>query len=630
MNTKQLFAMALLAGLAIFAMSFFISYGNAVPSKDGESGCDDEGCHDSNEAGQKHIYDDLDVEISNASSGDPDVIRVVLKDRNSGDKITKDRAAEVSQKGNRNPNDPVYQSFDKEDENGSLLDLTDNVTNGDIEHKSDMVIWAGYYDSDSDTYHLGKATWTYYKPNEAPTAVAGLALNDHDAPETYLEAKLGADDKVTIYFNSSGCYDNDGDAIEKYQWDIDGDGIFAEPEDEGDEETCPTLFKRSYDTAGDYYFDFRCVDERGKSSDTLVDIHLKITEPPKRPDLTIDDIAIVNDDSSKSNYEQGDTVLVTLTVKNDGNKKLTESYKINFYYKYKPTAGDDWPDDWELLNDEEDFIVNHDDDDALDDGTTEFPTFEWYTGDAGDGAADVGFYKFKAEVDPPYSGHPRGDVEEFREDDDDGDKPNDLEKGQIELESGGGEDKEPVLSLKDFTAPDRVEVNSLVNVMVTVENTGDGDGYVRVWLLVDGSRETNTRRFTVAAGDSEEVKIEWRAQNEGTFTLKAELDYKNDVVDETGELTLQVTPPNEDTDGDNLPDWWEEFYWGNIIDQNGEGDPDGDGKTNYEEYLAGSNPTTKETGDSDSDGGGSGLPAFMMPVAGAALVVAAVLMRRRD
>jgi len=48
-----------------------------------------------------------------------------------------------------------------------------------------------------------------------------------------------------------------------------------------------------------------------------------------------------------------------------------------------------------------------------------------------------------------------------------------------------------------------------------------------------------------------------------------------------------------DTDSDGLPDSWETTYFGNITSQNGTGDPDGDGLTNYQEYLAGTHPNLK-------------------------------------
>ena len=48
-----------------------------------------------------------------------------------------------------------------------------------------------------------------------------------------------------------------------------------------------------------------------------------------------------------------------------------------------------------------------------------------------------------------------------------------------------------------------------------------------------------------------------------------------------------------DSDGDGLPDVWEVTYFGDL-DETGEGDPDGDGATNVQEYANGTNPTVAE------------------------------------
>lgn len=74
-------------------------------------------------------------------------------------------------------------------------------------------------------------------------------------------------------------------------------------------------------------------------------------------------------------------------------------------------------------------------------------------------------------------------------------------------------------------------------------------------------------------------------------------------------------PIFEDTDGDGMPDWWEEAMGLNPMRSgsvNGAaGDPDNDGLTNYYEYLAGTNPFDADTDhdgindfNTDSDGDG--------------------------
>ncbi len=47
--------------------------------------------------------------------------------------------------------------------------------------------------------------------------------------------------------------------------------------------------------------------------------------------------------------------------------------------------------------------------------------------------------------------------------------------------------------------------------------------------------------------------------------------------------------PGPDTDGDGMPDAWELINFGTLAAGPGD-DPDGDGKTNLQEYLAGTNP----------------------------------------
>ncbi|MDD5484240.1 MAG: hypothetical protein PHP98_11430, partial [Kiritimatiellae bacterium] len=58
-------------------------------------------------------------------------------------------------------------------------------------------------------------------------------------------------------------------------------------------------------------------------------------------------------------------------------------------------------------------------------------------------------------------------------------------------------------------------------------------------------------------------------------------------------------PDSTDSDGDGLPDWWEQMYGLDPNDPNGEngawGDPDNDGLNNRAEYLAGTDPNNSDT-----------------------------------
>lgn len=49
-----------------------------------------------------------------------------------------------------------------------------------------------------------------------------------------------------------------------------------------------------------------------------------------------------------------------------------------------------------------------------------------------------------------------------------------------------------------------------------------------------------------------------------------------------------------DSDGDSIPDWWEQTYFGHPTSADGAADDDGDGYTLRQEYLAGLNPAARD------------------------------------
>jgi subtilisin family serine protease len=59
-----------------------------------------------------------------------------------------------------------------------------------------------------------------------------------------------------------------------------------------------------------------------------------------------------------------------------------------------------------------------------------------------------------------------------------------------------------------------------------------------------------------------------------------------------GRLNLQRTV---DTDGNGLPDWWEQLYFGHLTGTDPNADPDGDGFNNLQEYIADTNPTNSNS-----------------------------------
>ena len=65
---------------------------------------------------------------------------------------------------------------------------------------------------------------------------------------------------------------------------------------------------------------------------------------------------------------------------------------------------------------------------------------------------------------------------------------------------------------------------------------------------------------------------------------------------------IATDPAGADDDGDLLPKWWEETYWGSESSQGRWYDFDGDGANNLTEFLAGTDPTVPDN-DSEPTGG---------------------------
>jgi len=98
-----------------------------------------------------------------------------------------------------------------------------------------------------------------------------------------------------------------------------------------------------------------------------------------------------------------------------------------------------------------------------------------------------------------------------------------------------------------------------------------------------------------------------------TYTVKLTVSGPDGSDPEIKINYITVTDPNTDSDGDDLPDWWEEQYFlGDLTVLNRNGDHDNDGYSNYQEYLNGTNPTVKDPPPGYHPPSSKTLPAILM------------------
>ncbi len=149
------------------------------------------------------------------------------------------------------------------------------------------------------------------------------------------------------------------------------------------------------------------------------------------------------------------------------------------------------------------------------------------------------------------------------------------------------------------TIPPFVEITSVIpnlaDKMLLVSWNGDADVYS--YVLTVGTAPGEITYSTQLPADSTEYTFE---------NLIVGGDYYVSIIAVDSALNYS-SPDSEsvafydiaDSDGDGIPDWWEEYFFGSIDSCAPDGDDDGDLITNRNEYLAGTNPRSSDT---DGDG----------------------------
>ena len=116
----------------------------------------------------------------------------------------------------------------------------------------------------------------------------------------------------------------------------------------------------------------------------------------------------------------------------------------------------------------------------------------------------------------------------------------------------------------------------------------DGDGLPDWWARENEALIAALPRDADADGDGATLVLEYRRRTD-LFDIDSDADGIDDLHD--------AAPMSAaDTDGDGLADDWERFWFGNLA-QTGADDPDGDGRSNGQEFHELTNPVLADQPD---------------------------------
>jgi hypothetical protein len=152
--------------------------------------------------------------------------------------------------------------------------------------------------------------------------------------------------------------------------------------------------------------------------------------------------------------------------------------------------------------------------------------------------------------------------------------------------------------LLDLFTAGQAHLGNLITNSSEVDLFNNNSGRnVRAYLRFGGTGFSGAS-FNATANDTDANVLDTVTMRNQAQTQQVELQGNGSMNFSLGfETGAAVT---YDSDGDGIPDWWTQQYFGHATGQLGDlsragDDPDGDGRTNLQEYILGSNPKVPDS-----------------------------------